>query len=481
MYKRGDYLENNKNSFIISEVKKDSYKIFILNGFYEIIIDLKGNILETFYRKNTETSPESFLIGYNLGYEPSKSNRKINFFENIKFIGNLNDKNFEKTTQDKIFQYFYDNNKKSGNNVDYSFNNLSNLVLFSKSFDRFYENNFNMDDKYKVGDIFSDNLQRKNFYSNSKNDFGLNENYWVLFKKTSYGFFAVNIESMLVFHFFNDGNIDFFVNDIDNRFEHKTGKYNIKNNSLNEISNLSFYLNENNFQDKFYLNKNNIKKFYFYQKEKINKNHFYEGLKLIKKVNLDKKQKSTIFDVVKLNIKNVMLNYNFFINSSNRNFFFNIEKNFNNNVFYNYFDNSENLQKNVGKYYYYERYSLEQYMEKLSIIEDIIMKNGDFKNIESYVEKIDKDNFNNYKEKEASNKMDWAISLMKEIFGMKYNLKEKNFKNKFDHEKYKNSIINEMKLLNNDEKYTNIIEKSYLDILDNIETISSNIKNRKTN
>jgi len=98
MFKRGDYLENRKNFFLVSEVMEDSYKIFILNGFYEIIIYLKGNILKTFFRKDIEKNPpESFLFGYNLGYEPKKSNRKINILDNIETISS-NVKN-EKTKE----------------------------------------------------------------------------------------------------------------------------------------------------------------------------------------------------------------------------------------------------------------------------------------------------------------------------------------------------------------------------------------------
>ena len=461
--KNGDVFENDGNTIIINNIKGNTYTGYTLNGFYDSTIE-DNKRLNMFYdssddkiepHKNNDLS--CYMKGLNLKFKIGDS-FKNNYLDDWKFKGNVNN---DKQLNTELNYYFVKTLNKISPNFSSSAERIKFTILFSKNFDKF--NNSNTIKNYKIGDIFSDNLQSTNFFLDEDNkDSNLTKNYWMCYKITKKGFLAFHLETMTLFHFNKKGEVEYFINDLDNRISLVDGGYNM-NKSV--ISELDMIINNINYLDKIELLKN---KNIYYQIQDIHELHFFNGIKLIKLINLNEIEKYTINNKLIENIKNIQNKYNFYTNSTKRYISSTIEKTFNESINEKYFteywiDNNKKLNKSERNIH--ERYEVDQYIDKFYKVSSLIpINNNDTK----YIYNV------NYENKMTKINVDFAISIMRERFKTRDYIFKKDNNN---YKSYLKSLIKYLKLSDSDfdNSMFDKINNEYDEIMTSIQNIKEKV------
>lgn len=350
--------DDNNMEYLVLKNDENSLELFILNGFYTYIFNKLDNTYFFKYKSEEEEihKTEFNLMSYNLCYEYKLVNKKVDL-DNLTLLSETFDIEFRKK--------FFDNlNRISGNKIESSYKKLEILNEVSKSFDDYF-NYKNIPIVYKVGDVFTDNLMRTDFFSVEENDFGLNNNYWVIAEvdKINNKAFAVHLEYFTVAEFDWIGKIEKLVNDVDSRF----GK------CLSMIPKASIYSVSENYgkNDTVYVSD-------IYSHEKITDKHFFNNIKLVKKIEFNEKQKDAIwFNLV------FRVNYYSFKSVQTKNFYFRgylsdlMEKFLEKRPYLGYFDlwdKSKTIPSLEYKHTIYDRFVYDDFEDKTKVLISSLLK-----------------------------------------------------------------------------------------------------------
>ena len=244
------------------------------------------------------------------------------------------------------------------------------MIMFSKAYDLFYKKPNKNQLEYKRGDIFSDNLQKSDSYDKdielfdkkivNKND--LSNNYWEVIRESDSGFLAINLETMMIFHFNETGEVTHYVNDIDGRWTYPSGKYYMITNAFEHYkeANFSFHQNFDKQDQKYYKLVEIVGESYFY------------GLTLVTKESLTNKQREIISQSNRRMIKVGELKYTSPRDSAFRNNFMGLMEDLEKKVKHNNVDfyhknldfYDENMKFNGSRSMFYDRYIFDNFMEK---------------------------------------------------------------------------------------------------------------------
>jgi len=309
MYRIGDVLViNEKEKVLVNGVDKEVYSMFVLNGLYEFKVN-KKSLEMTLLKKPTqrESMPnvEFFLNGYNLYYDLEDNNFiKI---ETATCLGNVNlDKELDKEIKEDFF-HILEGNLINGSVIQ-GYKKMAEMINFSRSYDIFANVLKNTSPlEYKKGDLFTDNIQKSDFYHNEisrdnkvlVNKDELKGNYWRVLRESDIGFLAINLETMLIFHFNENGKATHYVNDIDSRWTYPLGNYGMITNSLEHYMNYPF-----SFQQNFKKQSQE-----FYKLVEITEDHFFYGLYVSKNVKLGQRGLELIQNSILRGIKAAELKY----------------------------------------------------------------------------------------------------------------------------------------------------------------------------
>lgn len=428
--KQNQVLTNGKNNYLVLKNDDNTLELFILNGFYTYILNKKNNTSSIKIEGDSETYKSDFLLfGYNLFYKNKEINHTLNLDELY-----VDSEYFDIKNKTELFSNF---KKIFGAKIQNSFNKLKILNEVSKSYENYY-NNKNYPLKYNVGDVYTDNLMKTDFFGIEDNELGLNNNYWIIVSvdKTERTAYAIHLEYLTIAKFNWIGQIEKILNDVDSRF----GKCN------SAIPKSPIFCGDYPSK-KVYVN-------HLFDTEDVNKEHFFSGIKLINKIEFNKNQKEAIYHNLVAEV-----NYFSFLNPKVTNFFF---RNYFNTLLVKYWnkkdkqlssyyydwDSSKNLKTIVYKHHIYESFVFDDFEEKISIIINNLLNLKTPKSNKNILNKEIIENSKNQVMKEYNNFFENVLKYVPEEISWKFKEEDslENFKTYIN-------ILKKLKMKNLNEKF----------------------------
>lgn len=309
MFKVGDLVrKEGRMEALVIERSETEYTLYAINGLYQMIVDrssLKLKYTKTKTRRENVPKERVALSGYNLYYD-LEENTFLDFSD-AEIVGNVNE---DAVLSERLTKDFFEllRGCLADDCATQGYGRISEMLSFSKAFSGFGCSSPDVSFvDYEIGDIFSDNLKKSDFFHREYVKDGVvavdrdffKSNYWCVVKESDFGFLAVHVETQMIFHFNERGEATHFVNDIDNRWTYPFGTWRMTCNALEHYMDLPF-----SFQQDFDKQKNP-----FYKLVEITKDHFFHGLRLDRKMELSQKELGILGDVMMLKVKALELRY----------------------------------------------------------------------------------------------------------------------------------------------------------------------------